>query len=901
MAEPLRQDNLDEPDCDAMLVGLDAFKAALAEARSKGPVVVALDLETDGLQIHEARVVWLSWCIGYAPDVYGAVPVRHRNPRALNENLQDVAALVREIHQSDDVTAVWHNAAFDLSILVAESWLDLAAIRADRLFDTMIASLELNPVATREGARHGLKELHATRIRVKAWGQKRMPNFEGVSKGRLIHDVPLNEAAWYASFDAWSTRILYDQLRHAIDADSKMANHFYRIEMPHVLTTVELKTSGLRLRPQESLPVVGSDGDKEIRLEPISKLVAEYERAVKTVFDLCGRTFSFSSPDALRRALFIDTGMLRSTSVRRTGRLSIDAGTLVRVFVDEHAQADVNRQKLIAYTLYAKQLAETIEKHREMYGEVNVVSGRIHSQIEATTANGRFRSSSPNLLSLSSSSRIKHHIVPDDGNVFVIADFSQIDLRVIANEAAEVNATSTMAKAINDGVDLHMNTLKIVDDRAAAKTEWNKLKELDGEIVAFNLGGTVVPIADEEKELARKLMKLRGDVAKKVNFGVSYGLGVDGLLDNLTVTDDMRHGIVSLPADGQSDEEWLSGLQAMLHKEKYTLADAERFLARFHRTYPDIGKFQKAVAADLIKSGFTYNLFGRRCRAETIPHLFRSPDLDLRLSEREWARIKVKTAAVRSDGIECLVEAAWRLKVTEPAGNRKTEIGDLRIELAEQIYNLDLERLEAALASWQSSREKWLLVDELDAIHRDGSWEAEHLFAALKPVAVRDSVSGTAAGIADVAPAFPFVLIPHRLIKRHKVVSTITDLTTRAVTENDSREIAYINFDKLRRNLISMRVASTSMDFCKIAMATFRARAAQRWPDKSVRPKVVNCIHDEIAVECREADQDEVKTMLRGSMEDDINYERFVTPGRIKRVAIRADIKVGDSYAKAKP
>lgn len=875
MARPLVQD---------LSIGLAAFEAALRLRRGDGPIAVALDLETDSLRVQDAEVIWLSWCLGDRS--FGAIPVHHRQPRGRNETLAEVKRIVKAIHDDPAATVVWHNAGYDLSVLTMRGWLDLAQIKA-KLFDTMIASFTLNPIKNREGGNHKLKELYGEIVQED--GDPPQDNFEVTTGGKGIADAPFNDAAWYAAFDTWTTLRLYHHFKEKIDADGSVASHFYRIEMPHVLTTAEISTSGMCLRPQSAFPMTDLDeeGKNPADLRSIDALRKELQQTITAIFELAGRTFNFSSPDALRRFLFVEgVGLRPQGKSGDTGRHRVDKDALIRAFLDDDTKRHRWKQKLIANILYAKQLTETIKKHEEMYGAVNRRTGKVYSELSAMVASGRFKAKSPNILSMSSSSQIKHHIVPDEGNVFVVADFSQIDLRVIANEAAEMNQDSDMWQAVNAGVDLHFNTLKIVDERAKAKDQWIKIGEnARGELAVFDINKHEILLTADDKTLAKSLKKARSDVAKPVNFGVSYGLGAAGLLGNLTVTDDMRDKIISLPARNQSEEDWLAGLESVLHREELTLDDADRFLRKFQEAYPDIEKFQKRVEQDLMASGFTYNLFGRRCRAETVPHL-EHVDLDIKLTDRKWCRVQARRLRIDPKHIFCVIEAIHALEVREPLG-RKPTIADLEMTPGQQVYGYKPEALTAVLGRWRTSKDQWQLVDDLLLLHADASWDVDDIFDFIKPTEAVDFIRGDSSKAIAGRPLFPFAMIPHRLIKRMVTV--------------DGSELAYIDFDKLRRNLISSRVSSTSMDVCKIAMFTFRERAAVKWPDKAIRPKIINCIHDEIAVECRSEDKDDVKAMLKSTMDDDANYSRFVVPGRKRWVKIRADIKVGKSYARAKP
>ncbi|MCX6125627.1 MAG: DNA polymerase [Proteobacteria bacterium] len=133
----------------------------------------------------------------------------------------------------------------------------------------------------------------------------------------------------------------------------------------------------------------------------------------------------------------------------------------------------------------------------------------------------------------------------------------------------------------------------------------------------------------------------------------------------------------------------------------------------------------------------------------------------------------------------------------------------------------------------------------------------------------------------------------------------------------DSRKsdpvLSYVKFDKIRRNIISARVSSTSMDIAKIAMIEFRRRIAAdpRWKNYEDRPKIVNCVHDEIVVECRGEDINDVENILNSCMKRlngrsvdgaPSHFDAYVFGDRKLRVDIDAESEKSlINYAEAKP
>lgn len=875
---------------------LDDLLAALRTRRGN-PIRIALDLETTGLDPRKVDITWLSWCL--SDTEYGAIPIRHRNPSTKNDDWKAVRDTVQALHRESKNEIAWHNAAYDLAVLKCQGWLTLDDINA-QIFDTMLASYLLNPVKAREGGNHKLKTLYDERVREPSKGEERQPDFEAICDGVPFADVPLTSAAFYAAFDAFTTFHLLDILGTDLTQRGLM-NYFKQIEIPHLLTTIEITTSGIRLLCSDSEIEDRNKRFPDQAIKSVTEYHEELEKIQSAIFEMTNQTFNLASPDALRRVLFGSELGITPYGKARAGSYLIDKDTLTKIFCD---QDGLYERKLLAYILYAKQLMTIISKHTEMIDGSDSLdkskrSRVIYPKLRATTASGRYAGSSPNMLSLSSSSNIKRHLVPRDGWTFVIGDFSQIDLRVIANETAEVKPSSKMRQDVNSGVDLHLNTLRIVDERV--QPNWKKLlkdKADKNKAVGYiDTHGKEYVQPQIEHAMLTTLQKKRGDVAKPLNFGVSYGLGPTKLLSNLNTTDEFREQVIVLPGRGVSEDDWLRDIKAALDRPKHTLRDVKGYLDRFHSEYPDIRTFQEQVEDRLRDCGETHNLFGRPCRAEILP-LFHDPILrdkiafDISFGKNKWFRVRVADIKVEPEGIRCRLKRVNRLQTSEPFGKRKVEKSDLVRTESSKVYEVDEASLLAAWEAYLRSMDPSDLADGLTEAHNEACWDEENFFELVEPDVPALSPDPKYINVlSDIGFAcFPYVMISHEAIERVLIDGTDVDLK-------------YPGYDKLRRNLISARVSSTSMDFCKIAMIEFRNIARQRWSNINERPRIVNCIHDEIAVECREEDAEDVRKLLKQCMEDQSIFGRYVDKanGRKLLVEIEAEIGIGNSYAKAKP
>lgn len=891
-----------KPSRENVLIGAHFLDRELTQYR---PKIIALDLETSSLQTSSAKITWLSWCTG---ERYGAIPILHRNfaledpmlvnfsprvssslcvceqgeqismtkgghqPNFLCKNWDsaEVRNLIRRIHQDKNITTVWHNASFDLSILIQNSWLSIDDINPSKIADTFLISYLLNPVKIREDGDHKLKHLYDAHLRDK--DDPPQPTYEEVTKGHEYEDIWVDVAGYYSAFDAYTTFHLYEKVLFPFLTKDKRLNLYFReIEMPHLITTVELMTSGLRLLSQSEL--------KERGLPTLADLEAKLEIQKLKVFQLTGATFNFDSPDALRGVLLSRCGIRSRDWNQKSGTVKIDATTLTKMLRNERR---IENKKILAHVMYAKRLTEIVKKHREMYKYVDAMTNREYANFRPTTASGRYAASRPNLLSLPRITKIKQYLIPDPGNIFVIADFSQVDLRAIANETWEIDHRSKMLHSVNQGDDLHTSTLRIVCPDLNFPAEWLKLYENDNKTefgVWVRLPSGKLDkkaLTPEDRELWEKVETARREVAKQVNFGISYGLSDEGLLDALNNPKEFKDGLIGLATENGEDQGWLDHM-TKFEPKIYTLDQVQGFLERFHSAYPGIRQFQNLVEKDLCSDGLTYNLFGKLCRAETA-RFMGTGVFDITLGYDNWYRIRIKTLKIDKKFVYGALLSVNKLDIIEQPGQPNVELQDLiRVE-GYRIYTIEDAALTAAMETFSTHQNVADLLSDLDRLHRSANWDATKFLSKVAPTEPlwdgRELIH---------IPTFPFLKLTHYQIKF-------------VFNDEETKSFVYPTFSKLKRMLVSARIQSASMDFCKIAMFTFRAKAREKWPNIKRRPRIVNCIHDEIAVECHESQKDEVKTLLVKCMSDKENFRMFVADGRTLEVDIGADEKAGINY-----
>lgn len=860
------------PNFNSIEIGLARFRETVKSLQEP----IALDIETSGLDPFVDKITWISWA---TKSRHGVVPIFHRNPSTHNCSEQELKEELSTMLRNPLVTTIWHNGTFDLSFLVARGWIRTEEIGC-KIFDTMLASYLLNPVKTNENGRHALKWLYKEYLEHRT-GVKQ-PSYQGTTQSHEFADVEFANASLYAAFDAWSTRELYEIFAHDLKNIPHLAQYFERIEMPHVLTTVEIQTSGLHLRPQDSLPIkITQPNGKTLEIKDMSSLYDEYDFALQKVFRLAGKTFKFSSPGSLRNILFYTKGLSPLGRGKKSRKYLIDKYTLTRIYAE---QTKRHPKRIISYVLYAKLLQEIIKKHEEFYHGLNRKTGLIHPRMRQTTSSGRYSCKSPNTLSMSSVSNIKHHIIPGKGKAFIVADFSQIDLRVIANETGLINKDSKMLAAVNKGYDLHTLTLSIVKEEVRNK----KVKkfhadyyERDGEEPKYFVGDPV------EEDFVKRAKKDRSSIAKPLNFGISYGLGPKGLLANLNNSEKFQEAIADLSI-AKSELTWLELLDEQTKQaqaNKRTLAEAESFLETFKNTYPEIPGFQSDVAENGLQTdGSTVNIFGRRSLAEGIQHLLkRNAVIDVLSPSKEWFRVTCNGLKFNESGLDVFVKKVEPLQINRRT-NERTIVG------TEPLYSAKIKKFNLAadhLCKGLIDEHEWRAL--MFKAHYASMWGAELFFDTFRPAS--PTAQSDFVNISE-HPCAPFIHFTHAQIQYIQTGPLATFMR-------------YPGYDALRRKLISYRVSSSSMDICKIAMIRFRVavkRLLRRGRIKSL-PKIVNCIHDEIAIECDAADTRLIKWTLDSVMRfEGFNVAQYLAEGKELLVRIEAESNSSDSsYALAKP
>jgi DNA polymerase-1 len=420
------------------------------------------DTETTGLDVKEARLLGIAFSFADHKGYYVAMPADNSQAAAVLEEF-------RPLFEDERIEKVGHNLKYDLSIL---KWHGVTV--RGKFFDTMIAHSLVEPEL-----RHGMDYLSEVYL---GYAPIPITQLIGAEKGAQINmaDVAPALVAEYAAEDADVTWQLRAKLAPLLK-EKGQERVFYEIESPLIPVLVDMEYEGVR---------VDSAALADFAAQ-LSKEIAGHET---TIYQLAGTKFNLNSPRQLGQILF---DVLKIGGVRKktkTGQYATNEQTLLEL-APEHEIV----QRLLDYraatklkSTYADALPETIWKK----------TGRVHTTYnQAVTATGRLNSQNPNLQNIpirtERGREIRKAFVPrDEKHVLLSADYSQIELRIIAALSNEAG----MLEAFRQNLDIHAAT--------AAKVYG----------VSLDL---VTP------EMRRK--------AKMVNFGIAYGISAFGLAQRLAI------------------------------------------------------------------------------------------------------------------------------------------------------------------------------------------------------------------------------------------------------------------------------------------------------------------------------------------------------------------------------
>ena len=403
----------------------------------------AFDTETTSTNVMEAELVGISFAIDDHRAWYIPVPA---DPKAA----QSIVEEVRPLLENGKVLKVAQNLKYDYSVL-RRYGLEVA----EPCFDTMIAHYLLEPEQPHNMDHLSEVYLHYTPIPTSALlegdGQPKAPMYvedlfaqvpeepAPAAGPTTMRDCPVEQVAEYCCEDSDVTFQLYRKFAPMLESEG-MEKLFSDIEMPLVCVLADMELTGVRL-------------DASALKESESELKEELQRLDNRLAELVGHPFNPLSPKAVATVLYDEQKMDPKGKSRSTAEEILQQ--LRNKVLDNEKKVEII-DDILAYRGVKKLLSTYIEA---LPLEVNPRTGRIHAQFNQTiTATGRLSSSHPNLQNIPVRDEmgrvLRKAFVPDPGEVFFSADYSQIELRLMAHLSQDPN----MVEAFLSGEDIHRAT-----------------------------------------------------------------------------------------------------------------------------------------------------------------------------------------------------------------------------------------------------------------------------------------------------------------------------------------------------------------------------------------------------------------------------------------------------------
>ena len=429
--------------------------------------VFAIDTETSSLDTMTADLIGISLACNEGEGCY--IPISHSYegmPKQAPLNM--INKTLGLAITKNQKKLVGQNLKFDLPML------NRHGIRVEEfLGDTMLMSYVLNST----GTRHGLDRMAQHYLNYEPMKYEEVVG--SASKQINFAQVEIQAATFYAAEDADITLRLFNHLNKKLEDQPKLINLLQSIEYPMLESLIKVETNGAKI-------------DEKMLSKYSDELAIKIEELSKASFEMAGEEFNMDSPKQLVEILYnkLDLPVLKKTP---KGQPSTNEGTLQRL-----AEQFELPKIIIEYRGLAKLKSTYTDS---LINIQHPITKRIHTSYQqAVTSTGRLSSTEPNLQNIpiktAEGRKIREAFIPEKGNVLISADYSQIELRIMAHLSGDKNLTY----AFNNNIDVHSSTASEV----------------------FN-----IPLEDVTAEHRRS--------AKAINFGLIYGMSAFGLTRQLGI------------------------------------------------------------------------------------------------------------------------------------------------------------------------------------------------------------------------------------------------------------------------------------------------------------------------------------------------------------------------------
>ncbi len=431
---------------------------------------LSLDTETTSTVALDAELVGLSFSVKENEAFYVPVP-------ADREEAEKIVNLFKPLYEDETTLKIGQNLKYDLMVLA-----NYGVKLAGPMFDTMIAHYLIQPEL-----HHNMDYMAEIYLHYKTIHIDELIGPKGKNQ-KSMRDLQPSEVCEYAAEDADVTLKLKNKLEPELKkygADSL----FYTVEMPLMPVLAEMERNGVTLDTHS--------------LEETSKvLTTRLVTIEKHIYELAGINFNIASPKQVGEVLFDRLRIVEKAKKTKTGQY---------ITSEEVLQSLKGKHEIVAEILEYRGLKKLLSTYIDALPKlINPHTGHIHTSFNQTvTATGRLSSSDPNLQNIpvrgENGKEIRKAFVPEPGCLFFSADYSQIELRVMAHLSGDEN----MIEAFRKGYDIHAATASKI------------YKE---------------PIESVSRDQRNK--------AKRANFGIIYGITVFGLAERLEISRDEARQLI---------------------------------------------------------------------------------------------------------------------------------------------------------------------------------------------------------------------------------------------------------------------------------------------------------------------------------------------------------------------
>ena len=408
------------------LTNIKELKKVCKEIYNYG--VLAIDTETDSLDINKVNLVGASLCYNDKKAYY--IPLIHKEPNTnkLYKNqisLKDFVSEISALCSDPSLSKIGQNIKYDLRVLEKYN------IQINNIEDTMLMSYALeNGIVRHNMDDLALKHLNHTTIKYK--------DLVGSGKKQITFDyVDIKKATKYAAEDAYITYRLFNILEKKIAVEK--SNFIYnKIDKPLIKVLADMEKNGIKV-------------DKKYLQDLSKKFSKQIKILEEKIFKITKKEFNIGSPKQLGEILFIEMG-IKGAKKTKSGTFSTNSNTLEELLA--------NGEEIAKYILDWRELSKLKSTYTDaLIDQIFDKSKRVHTSFAlASTITGRLSSNDPNLQNIpirtENGKRIRNAFIPEKGYNIVSFDYSQIELRL----AAEISGDENFIKAFNNKEDIHSST-----------------------------------------------------------------------------------------------------------------------------------------------------------------------------------------------------------------------------------------------------------------------------------------------------------------------------------------------------------------------------------------------------------------------------------------------------------